>query len=65
MKGKFYLLSSCMVDCIFCYKMTDTQSIKSMRVHATVMHDCIQLKVEIIVFHAHSIGGYYRNKLNF
>ena len=50
------------------YEMTDTQSIKSMRVRATVMHDYMQLKVKIIVFHAQSIDlqrFYYRNKLNF
>ena len=33
------------------YEITDTQSIKSIRVRATVMHDCMQLKVKIIVFH--------------
>ena len=37
------------------YETTDTQSIKSMHVRATVMHDCMQLKVIIIVFHAQSI----------
>ena len=39
-----------------------------MHVHATVMHDCMQLKVKIIVFHAQSIDlqrFYYRNKLSF
>ena len=47
-----------MVDCPFVtlrYEMIDTQSIKSMRVRATVMHDCMQLNIKIIVFHAHSI----------
>ena len=37
------------------YEMTDTQSIKSMCVHTTVMLDCMQLKVNIIIFHAQSI----------
>ena len=37
------------------YEMTDTELIKSMRVHTTVMHDYMQLKVKIIVFHAQSI----------
>ena len=37
------------------YEITDTQSIKSMRVRTTGMHDCMQLKVKIIVFHAQSI----------
>ena len=40
---------------MFRNEMTDTQSIKSMRVRATVMHDCMQLKVKIIVFHAQLI----------
>ena len=31
------------------YEITDTQSIKSMHVHATDMHDCMQLKVKIII----------------
>ena len=35
--------------------MTDMQSIKSMRVCAADMHDCMQLKIKIIVFHAQSI----------
>ena len=30
------------------------QSIKSMHVRATDMHDCMQLKVKTIVFHAQS-----------
>ena len=36
-----------MVNCTFCYaslRNDDTQSIKSMRVRVTVMHDCMQLK---------------------
>ena len=57
MKGKFYLLSSRMTAhfVMLSYEMTDTQSIKSMRVRATVMLDCMELKVKIIVFHAQSI----------
>ena len=34
---------------MLCYKMTDTQSIRSMCGHAAVIHDCMQLKVKIIV----------------
>ena len=40
---------------MLCYEMTDMQSIKSMHVRATVMHNCMQQKVKIIVFHAQSI----------
>ena len=34
---------------MLCYEMTDSQLIKSMRVCAAVMLDCMQLKVKIIV----------------
>ena len=59
LKGKFYLLSSRMVNCTFCYASlrNDRHAIdqNSMRVRTTVIHDCMQLKVKIIVFHAQSI----------
>ena len=58
LKGKFNLLSLRMVTADFVmlrYKMTDTQLIKSMRARATVMHNCMQLKDKIIIFHAQSI----------
>ena len=53
---------------MFHYEMTNTQSIKSLQVCAKDMHDCMQLKVKIIIFHAQSIDlqrFYYRKKLNF
>ena len=55
LKDKCYLSSSRMAPFVMlCYKVTDTQSIKSGHVRTTVMHDCMQQK-EITVFHAKSI----------
>ena len=44
-----------MVNRTFCYAslQNDRHAIdQSMRVRATIMHDCMQQKVKIIVFHA-------------
>ena len=39
---------------MLCYEITDIQLIKSGHVHATVMYDCMQLKVKITDFQTQS-----------
>ena len=54
-KGRCYLLSSHAHFVMLCYEITDVQLIKLGCVRTIAMHDCMQLKIKIIIFHAQSI----------